>query len=64
MEILGHSQLAITTDLYSHVMPTALREAADAMDRRFVRRMNALLSPLLSTCCLARTAGRWRLCAD
>jgi len=22
MEILGHSQLAITTDLYSHVMPT------------------------------------------
>lgn len=33
MEVLGHSQLAITTDLYSHVMPTALREAADAMDR-------------------------------
>ena len=37
MEILGHSQLAMTTDLYSHVMPTALREAADAMDRVFVR---------------------------
>ena len=37
MEILGHSQLAITTDLYSHVMPTALREAADAMDRVFVQ---------------------------
>jgi len=33
MEVLGHSQLAMTTDLYSHVMPTALREAADAMDR-------------------------------
>lgn len=32
MEILGHSQLAMTTDLYIHVMPTALREAADAMD--------------------------------
>jgi hypothetical protein len=32
MEILGHSQLAITTDLYSHVMPSALRAAADAMD--------------------------------
>jgi integrase len=30
MEILGHSQLAMTTGLYSHVMPTALREAADA----------------------------------
>ncbi len=37
MEILGHSQLAMTTDLYSHVMPTALREAADAMDRALVR---------------------------
>ena len=33
MDVLGHSQLAITTDLYSHVMPTALRAAADAMDR-------------------------------
>ena len=33
MDVLGHSQLAITTDLYSQVMPTALREAADAMDR-------------------------------
>ena len=33
MDVLGHSQLAMTTDLYSHVMPTALREAADAMDR-------------------------------
>jgi integrase len=37
MEILGHSHLAITTDLYSHVMPTALREAADAMDRVFIQ---------------------------
>jgi hypothetical protein len=33
MGIVGHSQLAITTDLDSHVMPTALREAADDMDR-------------------------------
>jgi integrase len=33
MEVLGHSQLSMTTDLYSHVMPTALREAASAMDR-------------------------------
>ena len=37
MEILGHSQLAMTTDLYSRVMPTALREAADAIDRVFVQ---------------------------
>lgn len=33
MDVLGHSQMAITMDLYSHVMPTALREAADAIDR-------------------------------
>src|SRR4029450_5675049 len=37
MEILGHSHLALTTDLYSHVMPTALRAAADAMDRVLVQ---------------------------
>ena len=33
MEVLGHSQLGITVNLYSHVMPSALREAADAIDR-------------------------------
>ncbi len=33
MDVLGHSQMAVTMDLYSHVMPTALREAAEAMDR-------------------------------
>ncbi|WP_409484474.1 tyrosine-type recombinase/integrase [Arsenicicoccus dermatophilus] len=32
MEVLGHSQLAITTDPYGHVLPTGLRAAADAMD--------------------------------
>jgi integrase len=32
MEVLGHSQMSITTDLYGHVMPTTLRDAADAMD--------------------------------
>ena len=26
MDVLGHSQIAITMDLYSHVMPAALRE--------------------------------------
>jgi integrase len=34
-DVLGHSQIAITMDLYSHVMPSALREAADAIDRAF-----------------------------
>ena len=33
MDVLGHSQLSITMDLYSHVMPSALRDAAHAMDR-------------------------------
>ncbi|MDP9236359.1 MAG: site-specific integrase [Chloroflexota bacterium] len=31
-EMLGHSQIAITLDLYSHVTPTMQREATDAMD--------------------------------
>jgi integrase len=33
MDVLGHSQLSITMDSYSHVMPSALRDAAVAMDR-------------------------------
>lgn len=33
MDILGHSQMATTMDLYSHVMPAAHREAAELMDR-------------------------------
>ena len=32
MEVLGHSQMAITTDLYGHVMLPATRAAAAAMD--------------------------------
>ena len=32
MDVLGHSQFSITMDLYSHVMPSALREAAAAID--------------------------------
>jgi integrase len=35
MEILGHSQISITMDTYSHVMPTLQQDAAS--------RMNALL---------------------
>ncbi len=33
MEILGHTQISTTMDLYSHVMPAARRNAADLMDR-------------------------------
>lgn len=35
MEVLGHTQLSMTTDLYGHVMPSTLRTAADAMDGVF-----------------------------
>ena len=31
-EMLGHSTIAITLDLYSHVTPTMQREAAAVMD--------------------------------
>ena len=31
METLGHSGIAITMDLYTHVMPSQQREAADRM---------------------------------
>jgi hypothetical protein len=31
MDLLGHSQIALTMNTYSHVMPAALREAADSM---------------------------------
>lgn len=31
-EMLGHSQIAVTLDLYSHVTPTMQRDAATAMD--------------------------------
>ena len=51
MEIVGHSQLAMTTDLYFHVMPTALRAAADAMDR-------VLFSRTELRCCLSSSGTR------
>lgn len=31
-EMLGHSQISVTLDLYSHVTPTMQREAAEAVD--------------------------------
>jgi integrase len=31
-ELLGHSQISVTLDIYSHVMPTARRQAADVLD--------------------------------
>lgn len=41
MEVLGHSQVTLTLDTYSHVMPSLGREAAS--------RMNELLTPPSAT---------------
>jgi integrase len=38
METLGHSTITITQDTYSHVMPELQQQAAEAMDRVFLRR--------------------------
>jgi integrase len=35
MEILGHSQISTTSDIYTHVMPAQYREVADALDAWF-----------------------------
>jgi integrase len=32
METLGHSQISLTMDTYSHVIPALQREAADRME--------------------------------
>lgn len=32
-EVLGHSLLSTTADIYSHLAPAAFQEAADAMER-------------------------------
>lgn len=32
MELLGHSQISLTMNTYSHVLPEMQREAADHMD--------------------------------
>jgi integrase len=32
MELLGHSSIAMTANVYSHVAPAMLRDAADKMD--------------------------------
>lgn len=33
MEILGHSEIRLTMETYSHVIPSLRREAADSMDK-------------------------------
>jgi len=35
MEVMGHSQIALTMNTYSHVMPAALEQAAGRMNALF-----------------------------
>jgi len=35
MDVLGHSQISVTLNTYSHVIPPLMKEAAQAMDRVF-----------------------------
>lgn len=37
MEVLGHSQIGLTMNTYSHVIPELRREAADRMDKLLSR---------------------------
>ncbi|GAB3615891.1 site-specific integrase [Okibacterium endophyticum] len=39
MEILGHSAMGITSDIYAHVMPSALTNAATAIDNALQRKV-------------------------
>lgn len=39
-EMLGHSSISVTLDIYSHVAPTLHREAADRMDALLRRPAN------------------------
>ena len=32
MELLGHSSISTTADIYSHVMPAMMRDVAEKMD--------------------------------
>lgn len=41
-EVLGHSRIGTTLDLYSHLMPDALREVAQRIDELFVNPDRAL----------------------
>ena len=37
MEVLGHSRIGVTMDLYTHVLPSLLGDAAEAMERALGR---------------------------
>ncbi|GAX53298.1 site-specific integrase [Streptomyces olivochromogenes] len=52
MEILGHSQISITMDVYTHVVHDTQREAISHMVRLLKRRLPSAVCLLPSACCL------------
>ena len=46
MELLGHSQMRTTMDIYSHVMPALAREAADRMAAVLLNPLHPRWQPL------------------
>jgi integrase len=49
-EMLGHSQMSVTMDLYQHVTPTMQQRAADAFD-------DLLSEPLAVNLAVSQSAG-------
>src|SRR5262249_56202799 len=49
-EVLGHSRISVTLDLYSHVFASALGDAADAMDRALGRSVSCSTRPTPCRC--------------
>ena len=47
-EILGHSDIRLTANVYTHVLDAAKRDAADAMDRLFPQTQDQPLQFLAS----------------
>jgi integrase len=50
MELLGHSQIAVTISTYSHVVPALRKDAADRTD--------AILKPALSPVATKPASGK------
>lgn len=61
MEILGHSQIAVTMNVYTHVSDDHRREAMGHMDRLLKRRRQAGLpsKSAVSAPAVGRPWGRW-----
>ncbi len=57
MELLGHSQLRTTMDIYSHVMPALACQAADHTGARLLRARRGEPQPETTQAALPREDG-------